>query len=193
MIWGGSLAWPILLIKPYIQVGFFPSLTVAQLIEFFLARAILAFGLGALSAAFYEAMIARHFSKEKRPNRHHLFYLSVGPLIFLVLFLLFNLPFASSLLLAILTNIIIVIVIRCDLIWDVTFSGLFFAALYGTIFITAFNNIPGNIDRLWFTDTISGITIFGLPIEELIVACLFGVLWGPLYIALKGVKERDET
>ena len=191
MIWGGSLAWPILLIKPLTSVGFFPLLTTAQLSEFFLARAVVVFALGALSAALYEACLARHFVRGQKQQRHYLFYLGVGPVIFLLLFLTFQLPFASSLTLAILVNLVILLVSRRDLVWDAAFAGLFFAALYGVIFIVAFNSIPGDTRQLWFSGSLSGLTLLGLPIEELTTALFFGLLWGPLYVALKGIKEKE--
>lgn len=191
IVWGGSLSWPILLIKPFVSVGFFYQLTTSELVWFFVSRAAFTFGLGALAAAIYETYLTHHFTREKKSNRHHLFFLSIGPLVFLILFLTAGTPFITSLILGIVANLVAVLIIRRDLVWDAAFSGVFFAVLYGLVFIFAFNSIPGDTTHLWFTDTFSGLTWFGLPIEELAVASLFGVLWAPLYIALKGLREKE--
>lgn len=189
MVWGGSLAWPIVLIEPLTSVGFFSSLTTAQLAGFFISRAILAFSIGAISAAIYEAYLSPYFTRVRHSNRHHLFFLSVGPIIFLLLFLSFSQPLATSVALGVLANFVVVMVIRRDLFWDAAFAAIFFAVLYGLTFILAFNSVPGDVSRLWFTGSLSGLTLWGLPAEELIVSGLFGALWGPLYVALKGLKE----
>jgi len=40
---------------------------------------------------------------------------------------------------------------------------------------------PGYIERVWNLPALSGLTIAGLPIEELLFAAAFGAYWSSVY------------
>lgn len=189
MVLAGLLSLPILLLKPLISSNF---IQVANnnggLWLFLIEKIIISFSFGALASSVYEIFFHKKITPLKHPLRKKLLWLIVGPVLFVVLVILFNQNLALSLTIGLVVNIIIVLIIRTDLIWDAIFSGFSMGLLYFIIFAVSYRGFPGDIHNLWFSNTTVGITAFSLPIEELLIVFLFGAFFGPLYIALKDRK-----
>ncbi len=185
----GMLALPMLLLKPLVANDF---LEVARsnggLFLFLLQRIIISFSFGALASGIYEAMLHKKITPIKHPLRKKLLWLLAGPVIFLMVYI-FSRNLSLTLFCAIITDIIIVLVVRKDLLWDVIFSGFLMGIMYFFIFIVSYRGFPGSTTNLWFSNNPLGITLFSIPIEELICIFLFGALWGPLYVAIKDLKD----
>ena len=49
---------------------------------------------------------------------------------------------------------------------------------------------PGYVERVWNLKVISGILIFGVPLEELMFAFSFGFLWSSVYEHVKWYKIK---
>lgn len=191
IVLAGFLALPILLIKPLISPNFY---TVANsnggFWLFLIEKIILSFSFGALASGIYEIFFHKRITPLKHPLRRKLIWLFSGPVIFIASTMIFQQSVALGLLLGLTVNLIIVLLIRTDLIWDAIFSGFAMGTLYFIIFAVSYSGFPGDIRQLWFSDVTVGITAFSLPIEELICVFLFGAFWGPLYIAIKDRKEK---
>ncbi len=190
MVFAGLLSLPLLLIKPLIS----PNLkeifhTEQDFFIFFAQRAVIGFSFGALASAVYESFFHMKITKKKHTERYKLLFLLLGILVSLVSYF-FGLSLAISLILGLAINIAIVIAIRFDLIWDLIFSGFFMGLLYLLIYLVIFRMVPSNATNLWFSENTLGITFLGLPVEELVTVILFGSLWGPIYVAIKGYKEK---
>jgi hypothetical protein len=82
-----------------------------------------------------------------------------------------------------------ILVIRKDLVWDLLFSAFSMGVLYFLIFLVIYRGFPGEIQNLWFGSSLIGITLFSVPIEELLIVMLWGALWGPIYVVIKDLKE----
>lgn len=188
MIWAGFLVLPVLAIQPLISNGFWALLTPQQTLLFLVTRGLASFSLAAIAAAVYEGFWRRYFTPAPRPNRHHLLWLLVGPVIFAGLKLLGS-SFVFSLVISLLIDLIIGLALRPDLLWDVLFSGLLMGLLYGLLFWLLEAAIPGDLVNLGWFSLPSGLNFFGLPVEELIIVILFGTLWGPLYVAIKDLRS----
>jgi len=189
MVWAGLLALPVLAIQPLISNGFWPSLTTQQVFVFLLSRGVICFSLAAVAAAFYETFWHHHFTKEDQPSRQSLLWLMIGPVIFLGLKLL-HWSFVASLLVSLIIDLIIVLTARKDLIWDMFFSGLMMGLLYGVLFWITSAAIPGDLANFGWFGPPYGLNVFGLPIEEVIIIILFGILWGPIYVAIKDLRTN---
>jgi len=189
MLLAAILSAPILLIKPLTDPNFSQILAGQALVIFLAERLVIAASFAALSSAIYETFFHKRISPAHHPHRPRLLWLLSGLLIFAIL-LFFNLSLIVAILAALLADLIIVLILSPDLIWDVIFSGSCMGALYLMIFLITFRGFPGGMANLWFTNTISGLTLWSMPIEELLVVVLFGALVGPLYIAIKDLKEK---
>lgn len=181
MAWAGLLAMPILLFAPirFHVIGY--PLGVVRLIALFC--------FGALAAALYEILLSKHFQTDKRFSRTWLGWLIVGPVVFLIGLLVFE---NSTLVLmgSLAIELIIVLSLRRDLIWDALFSSFAVAVLYLLliIFSVRITGTPIPIDVL---PSFSGVNLWGIPVEELITVAFFGALWGPLYPALKDLRMKQ--
>ena len=191
MILAGLLALPVLLLKPIISSNFYQ---VAEdnggLFVFIIEKIVISFSFGALAASIYEIFFHKKITPMHHPYRKYLVWLLTGPIIFIVLTLLFHQVVIIGLLISLGLNLIIVLSIRSDLIWDAIFSGFFMGLLYFLIFALSYKGFPGDIRNLWFSDINVGLTAFSIPIEELLAVFLFGAFFGPIYIALKDMKEK---
>ena len=191
IVLAGLLALPILLLKPLISSNFFQ---VAEdnggIFVFIVEKIVISFSFGALAASVYEIFFHKKITPMHHPYRKNLIWLLSGPIIFVILTLLFHQNVIMGLIISLSLNLIIVLSIRSDLIWDAIFSGFFMGLLYIFIFALSYKGFPGDIRNLWFSDINVGLTAFSIPVEELFCVFLFGSLWGPIYIAIKDLKEK---
>ncbi|OQA04505.1 MAG: hypothetical protein BWY68_00263 [bacterium ADurb.Bin400] len=190
MIWSGLLALPVLIIKPLSSTNFLIAASSnPNLFLFILERAVISFTFGAIASALYETLLHKRITPIKRPYRSIMLWLAIGPVILMILHIVLNYSIIISLLSGLLADILVIIIFRPDLFWDLLFSGLGMGTLYLLIFSITSSTMPGDLNNLWFTDNMLGLTFFGLPVEEIVAVILFGALWGPLYVAIKDLKE----
>ncbi len=194
MIWAGLYSLPLLLIVPITSHNF---LAIAEqnggVWLFLLQRIILSFSFGAVAAALYEGLLQRHFTPSPHPQRRHFLWLTTGIFVFFLAHWVLHLSFILSIILSLGIDIIFVLAFRRDLLTDLLFSGLGMGVLYLVIFTVVNPTVPGDFANFWFSEQITGLTVLSIPIEELIAVFLFGALWGPLYVAVKGLRETDLT
>ena len=77
--------------------------------------------------------------------------------------------------------------IRCRIIKETIFGGVLFLIIYFVLlFILNTFIFPDIIAKAWNFEHLFGITIFKIPLEEILWALTFGSLWAPIYEDLKG-------
>ncbi len=81
---------------------------------------------------------------------------------------------------------------RRDLFTHSLIGGVLFMLLYALGFQLFLLLFPDYISQVYSLGTLSGIIIFGLPLEEYLYAFSFGLLWAPMYEYAHGEKCVDE-
>ncbi len=119
-------------------------------------------GILVLSAIFLLAILAKFFLSL------NMIYVAIGG------FLLSSLVIATR---------------RKDLLGNSILGALIFCGLYFLIYILLNRFLfPGWALREWNVEKISGIFLFGVPIEEIAWALATGMLWSPAYEYLRNIK-----
>jgi uncharacterized protein YvpB len=184
MVLAATLSVPILLVTPLTNPNFLQIVAGQDLFIFLASRLVIAASFAALASAIYEVFFHRKVTPVQHPHRSRLLWLVSGLLVLTIL-LLFHQSLIVAILAGLVVDLTIVLILRPDLVWDVIFSGFSMGVLYLAIFLVTFRGFPGGLENLWFTNTYSGLTLWSLPIEELLAVILFGSLVGPLYVAIK--------
>jgi hypothetical protein len=60
-------------------------------------------------------------------------------------------------------------------------GALLFLGYYTLFLLGLERTAPGYIDRVWNLAALSGLSVAGLPIEELLFAAAFGTYWAGVY------------
>jgi hypothetical protein len=164
-----------------------PSLfELARRTGFDIERFIFAFALGGIGAVLYNGLTGRETAaldeRELRQPRHrmHRVALLTTFVAFPVLYVLpWNVIYAS--IAAMLAGTIAGLLCRPDLLRKTWIGGLLFLACY-TVFLFALKwSAPGYIEEVWNLPALSGILLYGLPLEELLFALSFGLYWAAVY------------
>lgn len=70
---------------------------------------------------------------------------------------------------------------RPDLVRKIWIGALLFVAYYVVFLLGVEWTAPGYIERVWNMAALSNLTVFGMPIEELLFAAAFGAYWSGIY------------
>lgn len=155
-----------------------------------LEDAIFMFIAGGITAASYETIFRKRIIVPKKP-RHHSRALIIGAFAAALFAIVFPLNLIYSLITFGLAGAATIWLERKDLIGQSLFGGGFFALIYFSSFLF-FNFIfPGFVSHVFHIENLSGIFISGVPLEELLYAASFGLLWTPIYEY--GLHGRDMT
>lgn len=158
---------------------------------------IFAFAVGGIGSVLYEEIVkVRHekmsrYEMHSKRHRYHLFALLSPFILFTLLELLTSLNPIYSAVIAMFAGGIVAIFCRPDLAKKTFIGGFLFLALY-FVFFSFFNLVyPYAVQQFWNLNTISGILIFGVPLEELLFAFTFGMMWSSVYEHFRGYKLRE--
>ncbi|MDO8460276.1 MAG: lycopene cyclase domain-containing protein [Nanoarchaeota archaeon] len=160
---------------------------------------IFSFAIGGIGAVLYEFIFkSKHVKMNRkeihsRRHKYHLLSLISPIIVFAPLFIFTSLNPIYSASIAMLIGGISTMFCRPDLKKKIFFSGILFLCLY-FLFFLSFNIIyPNAVDSFWNISALTGILILGVPLEELIFAFTFGMLWSSYYEHLKWFKLiKDE-
>jgi len=199
MFWVSLLTMPLGLTEPIFVPKYWnpPSLfNLAARTGFDIESLIFCFAIGGIGAVIYQTFfkvkykkMTKHKMHSKR-HRFHLFALTSPPIIFIILFLLTNLNPIYSASISMFVGGVAAILCRPDLKKKILVSGVMFLALY-FVFFLVFNLVyPEIVSNIWNLSAISGILILGVPLEELIFAYAFGMLWSSYYEHIKWYKLK---
>ncbi len=189
MWWASLLTAPFGLTEPISVPAYWnpPSLfNLAQTTGFDIESLIFCFGIGGVGAVIYNAMTRRIVlpvtSKEKKQPLHRRHYMALASP-FIVFLLLYFLPWNPIYpgILAMSVGAAATIACRPDLRTKTWIGGILFLIFY-VVFLQFLRwGAPGYIERVWNLQSLSGVIIFGMPMEELLFAFGFGIYWSSVY------------
>lgn len=147
---------------------------------------IFSFGTGGIAVIIYEWIFRTSHESipiSKRHGHHHLhiFALFATPIIFLVLFWIADWNVIYSVIISMTLGGLLAWYCRPDLKNKMITSAFIFLFLYFIYFLILIALSPGYVEKVWNLEAISGILIFGIPLEELLFAFSFGFLWSSIY------------
>jgi len=156
------------------------------------------FAIGGIGAVIYMAFFKIKYKqmsmseKHHKKHRYHLLSLIVPIIVFLLLFLLTDLNPIYSASISMFIGFASTLLCRPDLKKNMMFSGIIFLILYFIFFLLFNLAYPGIVQEVWNLSAISGILILGVPLEELIFAFTFGLLWSSYYEHIKWYKVKEK-
>lgn len=165
-----------------------PSLfNLASTTGFDIESFIFSFAVGGIGATIYESVFGAKYVKmsmhEMHSKRHRYHRLAIlSPVIaFALLHLFTSLNPIYAAIAAMLVGGIATILCRPDLTRRIITGGLLFLGIYFVFFLAFTTAYPNAVRSIWNLSAISGILIFGIPIEELAFAFTFGLMWSSIY------------
>lgn len=148
---------------------------------------IFSFAIGGIGAVLYGVLVRvkyqriSKYEKCQKKHRFHVLALTSPILVFLFLYFLTKLNPIYSASIAMFVGGITAILCRPDLKEKIWIGGMDFLALY-FVFFLSFNFIyPEFVSDVWNLSAISGMLFLGIPLEELMFAFTFGMLWSSIY------------
>ncbi len=154
---------------------------------------LLGFGMGGIMAVIYEVVVARRYSKRRASSQGMYGF-------FVILFLLAQTTqwlfygvgitsFYATTTAMILVSAVM-LCIRKDLIVDAMVSGFLSAIVSMVFYATIILVSPEWIENTYIFNTLSGIRVVGVPVEEFIFWFLAGMVFGPFYEFWKGLRLK---
>ena len=165
-----------------------PSLfDLAESTGFDVESLIFAFGIGGVGAVLYNVLTGRRpasfAATEKEASRHrwHRLAVLVPAIVFppLYFFMEWNAIYAA--IAALTAGAAAAALCRPDLAVKTLVGGSLFAAYYFVFMIALVWSAPGYIDAVWNLLALSGVSVFGIPLEELLFGASFGMYWSGVY------------
>ncbi len=141
---------------------------------------IFSFAVGGLAVVLYEWIFhtrhtnLTHIEKHYPRHKFHLFALLSAPLMFIIFFFATTLNPIYTTIIALFAGGITTWYCRPDLVKKMFVSSLLFLVLYFLFFETLVIVYPNFVEKYWNLKVLSGIIIFGIPLEELIFALSLG-------------------
>lgn len=186
LIWGGIFGFPFGVLQ-IVLAGSPSNLGIGDLDAFgtFIALLLLGITFGALAVVGYELTINRWLTPSVHVARGQLKALVIGPLAGLIL-IGAGAPAILAGIFALFVNAaILTLKIKNAVIWDAIISaagfGIWYAGLTAVLAVRAAGELGA-----WITaGSPLGLTLAGLPIEDVIFAFLFGAIIGPIFSATK--------
>ena len=164
-----------------------PSLfELAQRTGFDIESFIFSFAIGGIGAVLYNILLHKRMDTLDLAERHHLRHrwhrwalLAPFALFPILYFLPWN-PIHAGIA-AMFFGAIAAVLCRPDLKSNTLIGGSLFLALY-TVFLLGLKwSAPGYIEQVWNFATLTGVRIYGLPLEELLFGFSFGLMWTGIY------------
>lgn len=189
MLWASLLTMPLGLTEPLFVPEYWnpPSLfDLAARTGFDIESLIFSFAIGGIVTVLYEAIFdVRHRKmgeKEMHHRRHMLHRLAIiSPIFaFIPLHFLTNLNPIYSTSIASLVGGVLTLLCRPDLKRKILISALLFLGLYFLFFLSIITFYPYFVNY-WNLPTLSGLLVLGVPVEELMFAFTFGLMWSSIY------------
>ncbi|MBI2628380.1 MAG: hypothetical protein HYW71_03100 [Candidatus Niyogibacteria bacterium] len=158
---------------------------------------IFMFGVAGIAAVVYERIFpTKHqsmpsYEMARGRHRYHAWAILSAPIFFFLLYFLTDINPIYSTSIALMIGGIFAWYCRPDLKNKMIVSAFLFTALYFFYFLTLIAIYPGYVQQVWNLSAISGILIFGIPLEEYIFAFSFGFIWSSVYEHIKWYKIKS--
>jgi len=164
-----------------------PSLfDLAQRTGFDIESFIFCFAIGGIGAVLYNSLTKQDLvpmseaEKQHRLHRFHRIALLAPFVAFVPLYLLpWNPIYPSIACLAI--GAIAAVICRPDLKGKTFVGGFLFLVLYAVFMLGLRLSVPGYIEQVWNLPRLSGMLVYGIPLEELLFGFAFGLYWTGVY------------
>ncbi len=154
---------------------------------FDLESLLFSFGVGGIVFSAYHVLFGRSPSEsmahERSHPRHryHVVALLSAPTLFVLLLELSRLNPIYSAAIAMVGGFLATLYCRPDLWLKMIVSGVLFLLLYFVVFALFNVTFPGYVAAIWNLKAVSGILVWGVPLEELMFAFTFGLYWSSMY------------
>lgn len=165
-----------------------PSLFhLAEITGFDLEIVIFSFAIGGIGAVLYRLVQRRNLTEipvpERKHARHrlHRYILFVPALVFALLAYFTSLNHIYCGIIAMFIGALATLYCRPDLKGKIWTGGLLFTLLYFIYFGSILPFYPDYVELYWNLEALSQILILGIPLEELLFAFSFGMLWSSVY------------
>lgn len=162
-------------------------LDLARRTRFDLESLLFSFAIGGIVFAAYDALSgtvpAGSMSAERHHPRHryHLAAVVAAPAVFLALLAITRLNPIYAAALGLVAGFLATLCCRPDLWVKMLVSGVVFLALYFVVFGAFTLAFPGYVAAVWNLPALSGVSVAGVPLEELMFAFTFGLYWSSVY------------
>ncbi len=189
MRWASLFTAPFGLTEPLFVPAYWnpPSLfDLAARTGFDIESLIFTFAVGGVAAVLYSLLTGLGtrplpLHEKHRPlHRHHYKALASPFIAFPVLALLPWNPIYPGIV-ALLIGAVATTLCRPDLKTKTWIGGLLFLGYYVVFLLGLEWTAPGYIERVWNLTALSGVTLAGMPLEELLWAVAFGLYWSGVY------------
>lgn len=189
-LWAGFLLLP--LVIPAVLLRTTPLLDSREGLLWFARSLSGLMALGMLAGALYAQFVHPRLTPYLNPARQQLRILFLVPLAVLALVTTGTASFSVAVLGGIALGAVLVLLLWRPLAWDILYAALGMAGLYTLGQVLFLHVMPGELTLVWF-ERLSGINWLNQPVEQLLSAALYGVLWGPVYVAFKPLHLRGES
>ncbi len=161
-------------------------LDLAQRTGFDFESLIFCFAIGGIGAVLYNTVTGQDLvplsAAEKRQPRHrfHPVALAAPYVLFVPLYFLSWNPIYPSIV-CLLIGAVASVICRPDLKGKTFVGGFLFLGLYAVLMLGLRWFAPGYIEQVWNLPALSGVIIYGIPVEELAFGFAFGLYWTGVY------------
>jgi len=190
MLWASVWTAPLGLTEPTFVPEYWtpPALfNLAERTGFDIESIIFSFVVGGIASILYEAVFkVQHIpmSMSERHQKRHRFHklaLTSPAILFILLTIVTNWNPIYRSVLAVVLGSIGVMLCRPDLVKKILMGGVFFTGFYFIFFLSLVISFPDYVKTVWNLQALSRILIVGIPLEEYLFSCAFGMLWASLY------------
>jgi len=153
---------------------------------------LLGFTNGGIAAVIFEEIFKKRFYRRKN-LQHGLIAFCVILLNFLIMagsFWLLHLSSFWATTIGLFTTGSLIVFFRKDLWLDAVMSGVLIAVLFLPFYWIFMFLSPGIIEKFWMFNHLTGITITGVPLEDIVFYFLVGFSVGPFYAYWQGERLR---
>lgn len=202
VMWRASLATAVFgLTEPLFVPEYWnpPSLfDLAQRTGFDVESVVFAFAIGGVGAVLYNALTRAHLApvpagKQREPlHRFHRMALLVPYAAFVPLALLpWNTIYAA--IVALLLGSAASVLCRPRLAKQTLTGGALFLGIYVVFMVGLIWFAPGYIAQVWNLPALSGVLVYGIPLEEFLFGAAFGLYWSGVYEHLTWTESVAHT
>ena len=164
-----------------------PSLfDLAQRTRFDVESVIFSFAIGGIGVVLYNALTRTHLAPvpaavHREPlHRFHTMALLIPAITFVPLaFLPWNAIYAA--IVALVLGSVASVICRPSLARRTLTGGLLFLGFYALFMLALVLSAPGYIEQVWNLPALSGVLVYGIPLEELLFGAAFGLYWSAAY------------
>lgn len=148
---------------------------------------IFSFAVGGIGATLYDLIFRIRHNKMSmkdmhgRRHRYHKLALASPFIAFAILYLVTKLNPIYSATIALCIGGLATMLCRPDLSMRIIIGGFLFLTIYFIFFLSFNLAYPYALTNIWNLSSISGILILGIPLEELMFAFSFGLMWSSVY------------